>query len=57
VQLGDPELTEKGKIKKRSKPKMASLWPGMSMETITLDEALMLLSFPREVGRTPSPAR
>jgi DNA topoisomerase-1 len=53
VQLGDPELTEKGKIKKGAKPKMASLWPGMTMETISSDEALMLLSFPREVGAHP----
>jgi DNA topoisomerase-1 len=32
VQLGDPELTEKGKLKRGGKPKMASLWPSMSME-------------------------
>jgi DNA topoisomerase-1 len=53
VQLGDPELTPKGNVKKGGKPKMASLWPDMSMDTISLDEALMLLSFPREVGKHP----
>ena len=53
VQLGDPELDDKGKPKRASKPKMASLWPSMSRETIGLDEALMLLSFPRELGRDP----
>ncbi|HRX84802.1 MAG TPA: type I DNA topoisomerase [Phycisphaerae bacterium] len=53
VQLGDPELTEKGNIKRGSKPKMASLWPGMSMDTISLDEAVLLLSFPRVVGKHP----
>ncbi len=53
VQLGDPELDSKGKIKKGSKPKMASLWPGMSKDNLTLDEAVMLLGFPREVGIHP----
>jgi topoisomerase IA-like protein len=53
VQLGDPELTRKGQIKKGSKPKMASLWPTMSVEMIGLEEALMLLSFPREIGTHP----
>ncbi len=53
VQLGDPERTEKGTIKKGTKPKMASVWPTMSVESLTLDEAVMLLSFPREVGVHP----
>jgi DNA topoisomerase-1 len=46
-QLG--EATEGGK-KKAAKPKMASLLPGMTPETATLDEALATLAMPREVG-------
>lgn len=53
VQLGEPELTPKGNIKKGGKPKMASLWPSMNIETITLKEALQLLSFPKELGLHP----
>jgi len=53
VQLGDPELTEKGNIKKGTKPKMASLWPSMSVESLTLEQARLLLAFPREVGIHP----
>ena len=53
VQLGDPELTPKGNIKKGSKPKMASLFPDMKLETITLEEAVFLLSFPKVLGLHP----
>ncbi len=53
VQLGDPELTPKGNVKRNGKPKMASLWPEMSVATVTIDQALMLLSFPRELGPHP----
>jgi DNA topoisomerase-1 len=36
-----------------AKPKMASLWPGMLTDSVTLEEAVTLLSFPREVGAHP----
>jgi DNA topoisomerase-1 len=45
VQLG--ENPEKGS---KDKPKRASLEPGMSEDGVSLDEALRLLSLPRELG-------
>ncbi len=54
VQRGDPELTPKGNVKRGGKPQMASLWPDMSVASVTMEDALMLLSFPRELGPHPA---
>ena len=53
IQLGDPELDSKGKIKKGKKPRMASLWPTMEPKTVTLEEAELILSFPKVLGEHP----
>ncbi len=44
VQLGE------GGADRKEKPKTASLFKSMALDTLTLDEALMLLTLPREVG-------
>jgi DNA topoisomerase-1 len=38
------------------KPKMASLWKSMSPDSVTLSDALLLLSFPKELGTHPETA-
>ena len=47
VQLGEPQEGSK------EKPKTASLFKTMSVESVTLDDALLLLTQPRVVGQHP----
>jgi DNA topoisomerase-1 len=50
VQLGTPESPPAG----LDKPKMSSLFKTMSLERLTLDEAIALLSLPRNLGTDPA---
>ncbi len=50
VQWGDADNLPPGE----TKPKMASLFKAMSVDTVTLDQAVQLLSLPRLVGVDPS---
>jgi len=47
VQVGEDDMND-------GKPKRSSVWPTMDLNTLTIDEALMLLSFPKTLGTNPT---
>ena len=46
VQLGEDDAND-------GKPRRASLWPSMSMQSLAFDQALLLFSFPKSLGAHP----
>ncbi len=54
-QLGESSPPAKGgkRSAKGPKPKTASVWPTMEVGRLTVDDALLALSFPKELGRHP----
>jgi len=49
VQIGEAPTEENPDVEK---PKFASLLPGMKMDKVTLDDAMVLFQLPRELGET-----
>jgi len=47
------QLGEDPEPKSKEKPRRASLWPGMTMEDVTLEDALTALEFPKVLGQHP----
>jgi DNA topoisomerase-1 len=47
VQLGEDDAND-------GKPRRASVWPDMDLANLTLEQALMLLSFPKTLGVNPA---